>query len=258
MTTGKDFKRHVRGRMRKTGESYTTARAQLINQRNGKTPDVAVASSPPVQPSAAEFERLAGTADATIKARTGCTWDRWVWALDQVNAHAWPHKEIAEFVHEKYKVPGWWAQAVTVGYERIKGLRAIGQRRSGSWEASKSTTIDAAAGKIFQAIKQPAQRARWLNGAKAVVRTATPNKSVRMTWEDGSSVETYIVSKGRSKTTVTVQHTKLKDREAVDRQKAFWTERLAALSALVAAPAAATRPARGRTASRAKAAAPAG
>ena len=38
MTTQKDFKRLVRGRMQKTGESYTTARASLLTQgatRNG-------------------------------------------------------------------------------------------------------------------------------------------------------------------------------------------------------------------------------
>ena len=34
---------------------------------------------------------------------------------------------IAEYVHTKYKVADWWTQTVTVGYERIKGLRARGQ-----------------------------------------------------------------------------------------------------------------------------------
>ena len=32
MTTQKDFKRLVRGRMQKTGESYTAARASLLAQ----------------------------------------------------------------------------------------------------------------------------------------------------------------------------------------------------------------------------------
>jgi len=73
-----------------------------------------------------------------VKASTGCTWERWVKALDRVAAHTWPHRRIARYVHEKYKIPGWWAQTVTVGYERIKGLRAIGQRRDGAFEATKS------------------------------------------------------------------------------------------------------------------------
>src|SRR5881397_3832648 len=123
MTAHKDFKRLVRARMQKTGESYTAARAHFLNQRT-----VAV------RPAAIDYAKLAGRSDSTIKQNTGCTWERWVKALDYVQAHTWSHREIAEYVREKYKIDGWWAQSVTVGYERIKGLRAIGQRRSGAFE----------------------------------------------------------------------------------------------------------------------------
>ena len=238
MTTQKDFKRLVRGRMQKTGESYTAARATLLAQSakskadtNGHGPLPTAPeerTSPTVPP--ADFARLAGMSDEAIKTNTGCTWEKWVWALDQVNAHNWPHGEIARFVKEKYKVRDWWTQAVTVGYERIRGLRATGQRRSGSWEASKSKTINAAAGTVFKAFKQPKLRSSWLPGNKAVVRTSVPNKSVRLTWEDGTSVEVYLVSKGRSKTQVAVQHTKLTSRQAVDQMKSFWADHLHTLA----------------------------
>ena len=242
MTTQKDFKRLVRSRMQKTGESYTAARATLLRQsakRNGHSPDrngqaplaMTVERPPataPVQP--ADFARVAGMTDETIKEKTGCTWDRWVWALDEVNAHEWPHKSIAEYVHEKYKVPGWWAQSVTVGYERIRGLREKGQRRSGSWEASKSKTVEAAVGTVFKSFKQPKLRSGWLPGQKVVMRTSVPNKSLRLTWHDGSSVEVYLVAKGRSKTQVVIQHTKLPSKDLSNRMKAFWSEQLDALA----------------------------
>ena len=175
------------------------------------------------------FLKAAGMSDEKIKEKTGCTWERWVWALDAVNAQAWPHGEIAEYVSEKYKVPSWWTQAVTVGYERIRGLREKGQRRTGKWEASKSKTIDAAAGTVFKAFKQAKPRTAWLPN-RVVVRTAVPNKSVRLTWEDGTSVEVYLTPKGRSKSVVAVQHTKLESRAAVDRLKAFWAQRLDVLA----------------------------
>ncbi|HEY5545987.1 MAG TPA: SRPBCC domain-containing protein, partial [Gemmatimonadaceae bacterium] len=142
----------------------------------------------------------------------------------------WPHREIAQYVHDKYKVPGWWAQNVTVGYERIRGLREKGQRRSGSWEAAKSKTIAAAVGTIFKSFKQPKLRSKWLTGGTAVVRTSVPNKSLRLTWEDGSSVEVYLVAKGRSKTLVAIQHTRLPNRDTANRMKAFWAEHLEALA----------------------------
>jgi len=238
MTTQKDFKRLVRGRMQKTGESYTAARATLLAQSAKRKPETnghgplppapEETTAPTVQP--ADFAKVAGMSDEAIKTNTGCTWEKWVWALDQVKAHNWPHGEIARYVQEKYKVRDWWTQAVTVGYERIRGLRARGQRRSGSWEASKSKTVNAGAGTVFKAFKQPKLRSKWLPGNKAVERTSVPNKSIRLTWEDGSSVEVYIVSKGRSKTQVAVQHTKLASRQAVDQMKAFWAEHLEALA----------------------------
>ena len=238
MTTQKDFKRLVRGRMQKTGESYTSARATLLKQgpkrtahADGNGAAVTVAEPQPVVKATPppDFAKIAGMSDAKLKEKTGCTWERWVWALDEVNAQAWPHKEIAEYVNEKYKVPGWWAQTVTVGYERIRGLRAKGQRRSGSWEAAKSRTIEAPAGAVFKAFKQAKPRAAWLSN-KVVVRTAVPNKSVRLTWEDGTSVEVYLTPKGRSKSVVAIQHTKLESRAAVDRMKAFWEKQLGVLA----------------------------
>ena len=229
MTTQKNFKRLVRGRMQKTGESYTAARSRLLAQgtaskaeTNGHGPLADVVEPSAIAPSAADYAKLAGMSDEAIKKNTGCTWEKWVWALDQANAQNWPHGEIARYVKEKYKVRDWWTQAVTVGYERIRGLRARGQRRSGTWEASKSKTIGAAASTVFKAFKQPKLRSQWLPGVKAVVRSSVPNKTVRMTWDDGTSVEVYLVVKGRSKTQVAVQHTKLPDRATVDRMKAFW------------------------------------
>jgi hypothetical protein len=261
MTTQKDFKRLVRGRMQKTGESYTAARSNLL-RRNAERDDPRIKRKAPSAesngqakatgsgqgaeitapsqastngtPPAAEFARIAGMSDDKLKEKTGCTWERWVWALDQVKAQAWPHSEIARYVHEKYKVPSWWSQTVTVGYERIRGLREKGQRRSGSWEAAKSKTIGASVGTIFKSFKQPKQRSAWLPGITAVVRTSVPNKSLRLTWEDGTSVEVYLVAKGRSRAQVAIQHTKLPDRDAANRMKAFWAERLEALAGRVA------------------------
>lgn len=102
--------------------TYTTARAHLRKHK----PATAASPAP------ADYARLAGRSDAILKEKTGCGWERWVKALDQAKAYTWSHPEIAKHVREKYTVPSWWAQTVTVGYERIKGLRAVGQRRDAS------------------------------------------------------------------------------------------------------------------------------
>jgi uncharacterized protein YndB with AHSA1/START domain len=226
MPTDKDFKRLVRGRMQKTGESYTTARAHLRKHK----PTAAV----PPAPAPADYAKLAGRSDAILKERTGCTWERWVKALDRAKADTWPHREIAKFVMEKYKVPGWWAQTVTVGYERIKGLRAVGQRRDGSFEANKSKTFAVPLTRLYAAFSNARVRARWLPGVDLTVRTATREKSIRITWPDRTSVVVGFERKGPRKSLVAVQHGKLADRDSATRMKEYWAERLGALEDVLA------------------------
>jgi hypothetical protein len=221
--TDKDFKRLVRGRMQKTGESYTAARAQLRKQK----PVTSAAPRP------AQYPAIAGKSDALIKERTGCTWERWVKALDRAKAHTWPHREIAKYVMEKYKIPGWWAQTVTVGYERIKGLRTVGQRRDGSFEANISKTLPVPLERLYHAFHDARARSRWLPGVDLAVRKATLNKSMRITWSDRTSLEILFTSKGPGKSQVALQHGKLPDRDTSARIKQYWTERLTALEDLL-------------------------
>jgi hypothetical protein len=173
--------------------------------------------------------------DAAIKEKTGCAWDRWVYALDRLGADKMSHRDIAAIVRDKYKVGPWWSQTVTVGYERIKGLRARGQRRDGSYEATKSRTFNAPVAKLFKAWEDARLRRRWLNEPKVKVRTATAPKTMRLDWTDGSILEVGFTAKGRAKSSVAVAHTKLADRETADRLKAEWSERLDALGEVLTA-----------------------
>lgn len=216
MTANKDFKRLVRRRMVRTGESYTAARSNLLAK----------------SPAKLDYAKLAGIKDAAIKAKTGCTWERWTHALDYAGAHAWPHRRIAEYVHKKFKVGDWWSQTVTVGYERIKGLRAIGQRRDGTFEAAKSKTFAVSLARLYRSCSNPKIRAQWLP-VDLTVRSGTPQKYMRIAWADGTSVVLGFTKKGAKKSQVAVQHTKLSDRGAATKMKAFWQERLNALGAVL-------------------------
>ena len=232
MPTSKDFKRLVRARMRKTGEAYTTARAQIL-----KKPRLQVAGDGLRQPAARDpspsYASLAGMSDAVISKKTGRDWKTWVEALDRHRAATLPHRQIAEIVSREFGVPDWWTQAVTTGYERIKGIRAIGQRRDGSFEASKSKTFALPVKKLFDAWAKAATRKRWLHEPGITIRSATPNKAMRIKWSDGSVVVVGFLPKGKTKTAVAVQHGKLPDKATADRYKQFWSDRLDTLSALV-------------------------
>jgi len=231
MPRNKDLKRLSRSRMEKTGEAYTAARAQLFAKQAAAKPERPLPAPEPEPP---DYAALAGMSDETIRAKTGCTWERWVRALDHKGAASWPHRDIAEYVAEKYKVSGWWAQSVTVGYERIKGLRQIGQRRGGSYEAGKSKTLPVPIADLYRAVSDKRLRERWLPDVKLTVRKATAERSMRITWEDGTSVELWFIAKGEAKSLVQVQHTKLAGKADAEARKAYWAERLGALAELLA------------------------
>jgi hypothetical protein len=232
MPRQKDLKRLVRARMEKTGEAYTAARAQVIKKARLQSPD---AASVVAAPTPVDYAALAGMSDAIIKEKTGCTWSRWVHALDHYKADQLPHGAIAALVKEKYKVGPWWTQMVTVGYERIKGLRARGQQRNGTYQMTRSRTFDVPVTTLFDAWKNTRVRKRWLNDVPVKVRTAAPPKSIRFDWTDGSIIAVGFTAKGKAKSAVAVAHMKLPDRETVDRLKAEWSERLDALGDVLVA-----------------------
>jgi hypothetical protein len=230
MPRDKDRKRIIRNRMKKTGESYTTARAHVIS----KAGSTAVSKTSVQQPRARSVDHaaLAGMGDEAIAGKTGRPWREWVRVLDADGAAAMSHRDIAALVHGKHGVGDWWAQTVTVGYERIKGLRDRGQRRGGDYEAGKSRTFNVPVHALFEAWADQAMRRRWLNGVEPLVRTATPPKSIRLQWPDGTIVIAGFTAKGDAKSVVAVVHTKLRDRTASDKAKKYWSDRLDALASL--------------------------
>jgi hypothetical protein len=231
MPRQKDLKRLVRARMKKTGEAYTTARSQILKKPRSR-PTARLTAALSAAPKK-DYAALAGMSDASIKAKTGCNWQKWVKSLDYYGAEKMSHAEIAEVV-KKYKVGDWWTQTVTVGYERIKGLRARGQRRDGSYEATKSRTFDVPVTKLFDAWADKAVRDRWLNGTTVKVRTATAPKSIRLELADGGILAVGFTPKGKGKSAVAVSQAKLADRETAERLKAYWAERLDALGEVLA------------------------
>jgi hypothetical protein len=215
MTRQKTFKRRVRQRMAKTGESYTAARRMLIAQ--GDRPDAPIPEfEPPV-------------ADETVVAATGRGWQAWFEALDAWEAATRSHTEIARWLREEQGVEGWYSQSITVGYERARGLRAPGERPDG-FAVGASRTIAVPVQELFDAFTDESLRERWLPGADLRVRTATAPRTARYDWEDGSTrVIVGFEDMGEAKSRVAVSHERLPDADAADEMKSWWRERLTAL-----------------------------
>lgn len=81
-------------------------------------------------------------------------------------------------------------------------------------------------------------RARTARAAGAARTAAVPPKSKDFAalagMSDGGIVAVWFTAKGKSKSSVAVQHAKLSDKETAERMKAYWSERLEALGEVLA------------------------
>ncbi len=219
MTEQKSFKRLVRARMAKTGESYTAARAMLLGAE---------------EPEQDTGVRLA-TSDEKIRRRTGHGWEEWFDMLDRWGAAERAHREIARWVAAQQGIEplAWNAQAVAGSYEQARGLRAVGEKADG-YAITVSKTVAVAVERLYDAVVDGSLRERWLPGGELSDRAATKPRSARFDWGNGETrVNVTFLTKDETKSMVALEHRRLADADEADRMKAYWRQRLVALKAML-------------------------
>ena len=135
MTRDRSFKRLVRARMDKTGESYTAARAMLL---------AAAEAVAPATPATHTDAPVLATSDAEIRRRTGRGWEEWFDLLDEWGADRMTHREVAR------RVAARWAS-------RPSGSQPA--RTDGSANASNSRSAGTAT--VLDAVATNDPSARW-------------------------------------------------------------------------------------------------
>ena len=168
--------------------------------------------------------------DDAVRKKTGKGWEHWFSLLDKEGAKKMDHKHIAKHL-DSLGIPGWWCQMITVTYERERGLRKKYQVADG-YSVSASRTFQVPVGTAYDLWSDENLRSRWLQ-SKPTVRKQTKDKSMRITWHDGTSVEVNFYAKGPDKVQVTVQHSKLANADDVERARARWHAALGRLSNLL-------------------------
>jgi hypothetical protein len=222
MTEQKAFKRRVRERTSKTGESYTAARAQVSakRDRNAAATERLTAAGPPMS-------------DESIRQATGKSWDEWYAVLDAWGGTQHTHTEIARYVSEEHGVDGWWSQGVTVGYERARKMRRKYERPDG-FSITATKTVAVPVDVLSEAFADDVERKRWLPEVSLTLRTEQPGKSARFDYEDGTTrVNVWFIDTGESKSTVSMSHERLADADDAETMKAMWKDRLAELKTLM-------------------------
>jgi uncharacterized protein YndB with AHSA1/START domain len=220
MTRQRSFKRLVRTRMDKTGESYTSARAALLAATEPTT-------------NRADTSAVLATSDERIRERTGRGWEEWFDLLDDMGAADRTHREIARWVADQLGIAslGWYAQAITVSYERARGGRAVGEHSDG-FTITATRTVAVPAAELYRMFTDSEARHGWLPDIALTVRTARESQSVRFDVGEGEErVNVHFDRRGDVRSTVSVEHTRLPDERAADATKTLWRQRLDALKA---------------------------
>lgn len=211
MTTHEAFKKRVRTRMAKTGEKYAAARRQLL------TPP-----SPPPSTWAAQPEHT----DDAIAVRTGRRWDDWVRVIDAGPGHEATHTAIANWLTASEGIDPWWAQAVTVGFERITGRRLPGQMADGTFTISRSRTLSLNVEDIRALLLDEAGRSDLLPSLATTLRSRPTAKRLRLGLDDPDTGTSGLLFSfdpapgGRTRLAVT--HDGLPTLAAGDAWKARW------------------------------------
>jgi hypothetical protein len=167
-------------------------------------------------------------ADSAVRAKTGKDWAAWFRALDKAGAKQLPHKKIAELLHEKQGVPGWWSQMVTVEYERSRGLRELYQTSQG-YSASATKTIATTLSKLYATTAEPAQRKQWFPAGAFKPSSQTRNKYLNGAWKSSARLNVGFYAKGEGKAQIAVQVSKLASKEEVEREREAWKNALSKL-----------------------------
>ena len=237
MTQQKKLKKAIRARSEKTGESYTSARRQVLlaREKPAKAPEPPPAPKPPAK---------RGISEESVLKKTGHGLDHWFGVLDAFGGAAKGHTAMAAHLYKEHGIPGWHSQGITVAYERARGLREVNQACTGKFQVSVSKTVPATVAEVVDALKSADRRAAWLQGAdpglvQALDAAFTSDKPrevktkgsdyawLRFPW-DGRTVEIRITGKPTG-ASVVADNKDLPEPALVEQRRAQWRTALEGL-----------------------------
>ncbi len=224
MTQAKKLKKAIRARVARTGERYTAARRHMLAARAQPAPK---AYAP------------AGASDARIRERTGHDLQHWFAVLDAFGVAEKGHTAAARHIARDHGVDGWYAQSITVSYERARGLRAKNQRMSGHYEVTVSKALGVPLERVARALSRPAERAAWLRGSDPAIEKGLrdaltgenaktvrirPGKlaSLRYPLPDGKRIELSVAPRAGGRSSIVVAVTRIPSALAMEAQRAAW------------------------------------
>lgn len=167
--------------------------------------------------------------EEAVRRATGRGWDDWFTVMDRLGGG--DHTERARRLGEAHPdLSGWWCQAVTVQYERARGLRAVHETSRG-FQVSVQRTLAGSVAEVWAAVlDRLLPGAGWVEGAEWVVDGVPV--TVRIARDDqlrfwrhapeGRSTVVVTREARGDRTVVRVQEEGLASRDAVEEARGRW------------------------------------
>jgi hypothetical protein len=185
-------------------------------------------------PAAAVDASLFPCGDAALRAATGKGWNEWLGQLDASGAAkgGFDHHRLLNLVMQSLpESAAWWAQMISVGYERARGLREKHESCTGDFQSTLSRTFPVPLFAAFAAWADKGLREHWLDAPGLDFTKLNVGKNIRARWPDGSRLDIRFNASGPDKCQIVVDTMKLADAEAVHKAKAFWQAQFERLQA---------------------------
>jgi uncharacterized protein YndB with AHSA1/START domain len=196
--------------------------------------------------------------DGAVRKATGKSKNEWFGFIETAGFGDKSHKEIAVYLETEAGLDGWWAQEITVLYERKTGRRVKGQTADGLYQIGVSKTLDRPLADIWTLLLTPEALALFVgeepagdpsaglediagtggDGTEYAMTTFVPSSHFRMRWrsdewEAPSILQLRLTEKGPAKTGITVHHEKLPSADAREAMRARWKEALKNLREMI-------------------------
>ena len=166
--------------------------------------------------------------------------------LDAFGAVAKGHTASARHLSDDHGVDGWYAQGITVAYERARGVRGLNQRCDGEYEVSVSKVITATTPELVKAFSGARERKSWTDGldvtfvnalaaalparvAKGFVLKADGQARFRFKWNN-TTVQLNVYPKPGGKVSLVATNSKLSSAAMVEERRTRLRAALAAVS----------------------------
>lgn len=185
-----------------------------------------------------------------VKERTGRDWEQWLESLDAAGAADWNHRQIVAHLESEHPdVSSWWRQSITLGYERARGKRAVGETADAGFQLGVQRTVAATRAEAWELVTSRPEL--WLGegasvafdegeryevpgrggleAARGEIRVVKPGDRLRMTWQPAdwpapATLQFTFTEPGAGKTAIHLHLQKLSDADAREAMRERWRE----------------------------------